>query len=97
MKRQLGNIVSGVYRPVLAKRVPVIGSTPEQRRDREQESQRKKTLRRGTRVVDARWVQKPGRNFPNWPSSAGCSGETKRRLRRSRCPSGRQIRLQFIL
>ena len=30
------------------------------------------------------------------PSSAGRSGETKRRLRRSRCPSGQQIRVQFI-
>ncbi len=39
---QFGNVVPGVYRPVLAKRVPVIGSTPEQRCDREQESQRKK-------------------------------------------------------
>jgi hypothetical protein len=41
-KMEVTFCVKAVYRPVLAKRVPVIGSTPGQWRDREQESPRTK-------------------------------------------------------
>jgi hypothetical protein len=39
---RIGNIISGVYTPVLAKGVLVMGPTPEQRCNRELESQRNK-------------------------------------------------------
>ena len=50
-------------------------------RSRARKPAEKRRLRGRNRVVAARGAQKHGRNFPNWPSSAGRSGETKRRLR----------------
>jgi len=58
---------------------------------RDGKSAEKRTLRRGTRVVDVRWVQRPGRSFPIWPSSGGRNGKTKGRRRWSRCLSGQKF------